>query len=327
MVRIEPNDLAIFLTIARHGSFRKAADEIGVTPSALSHGLRTLEDQLGVRLFNRTTRSVALTEAGERLRGRVAPAFRDIDDALEDLNTFRNTPTGTLRINAGRVPTEYVLLPMVARFLAAYPGVSVEIVVENALIDIVAGGFDAGIRLGEVLQQDMIAIPFWPPQRLAAVASPDFFLRYPKPHTPYDLKSLPCIRLRLATGGFHEWQFERDGARLSVQVDGRLTLAEPGHAVRAALDGVGIALAFEPQVSENVAQGRLVQVLEDWCPQYGAFFLYYPSRRHVPATLRAFIDFTRVASTQRAHGSAKPQDRKEPGTDSGSRLSSLLPMK
>ena len=200
MTRIEPNDLATFLAIARHRSLRKAADEIGVTPSALSHGLRTLEDQLGVRLFNRTTRSVGLTEAGERLHGRLAPAFRDIDDALEDLNTFRDTPTGMLRINAGSSSTEYILLPMVTRFLAAYPGINVEIVVENAFIDIVAGGFDAGVRFGEVLQQDMIAVPLGPPQRSAYVASPDFFRRHPKPETPKDLKNLPCIRFRLPSG-------------------------------------------------------------------------------------------------------------------------------
>jgi DNA-binding transcriptional LysR family regulator len=295
MARIEPNDLATFLAIARHRSFRKAADEIGVTPSALSHGLRTLEDQLGVRLFNRTTRSVGLTEAGERLRGRVAPAFRDIDDALEDLNTFRDTPTGTLRINAGRGSTEYILLPMVTRFLAAYPGINVEIIVDNAFVDIVSGGFDAGVRFGEVLAQDMIAVPLGPPQRSAYVASPEFFRRYPKPEAPKDLKNLPCIRFRFPSGRLYEWEFERDGAKLSVEVNGQLTLGEPDLAVRAALDGAGVAFAFESQVREFVAQGRLVRVLEDWCPQYAGFHLYYPSRRHLPATLRAFIDFSRTA--------------------------------
>jgi DNA-binding transcriptional LysR family regulator len=294
MVRIEPNDLATFLAIARHRSLRKAADEIGVTPSALSHGLRTLEDQLGVRLFNRTTRSVGLTEAGERLRGRLAPAFRDIDDALEDLNTFRDTPTGMLRINAGSGSTECILVPMVTRFLAAYPGINVEIVVENAFIDIVAGGFDAGVRFGELLQQDMIAVPLGPPQRSACVASPEFFHRHPKPETPKDLKNLPCIRYRFPSGRFYEWEFERDGARLSVEVDGQVTLGDSPLAVRAALDGAGIAFAFEAQVEEYVAQGRLVRVLEDWCPDFGGYFLYYPSRRHLPATLRAFIDFTRT---------------------------------
>jgi DNA-binding transcriptional LysR family regulator len=299
MSRVEPNDLASFLAISRHRSFRKAADEIGVTPSALSHGLRKLEDQLGVRLLNRTTRSVGLTEAGERLRGRVAPAFRDIDDALEDLNAFRDTPGGTLRINAGRATAEHVLLPLVARFLAAYPGINVEIVADNALVDIVSEGFDAGVRFGEVLAQDMIAVPLGPLQRSAYVASPDFFRRHPKPTTPNDLKSLPCILFRLPSGRLYGWEFEREGARLTVEVEGRLTLGDTALAVRAALEGAGIAFAFESQVEEFVAQGRLLRVLEDWCPQYAGFHLYYPSRRHVPAPLRAFIDFTRATELER----------------------------
>ncbi len=290
-MRIEPNDLATFLTIARHQSFRKAADEIGVTPSALSHALRGLEDQLGMRLFNRTTRSVALTEAGERLQAGVAPAFRYIGDALEDLNTFRDKPTGTLRINAGRGSTEYILLPLVARFLATNPGIDVEVVVENAFVDIVAGGFDAGVRFGEVLAQDMIARPFGPPQRPAYVASPDFLRRYPRPETPDDLKHLPCIRFRFASGRLHEWEFERDGARFSVEVGGQLTLGEPALAVRAALEGVGIAFAFESQVQDLLAEGRLVRVLEDWSVPYTGYYLYYPSRRHMPAALRAFVNF------------------------------------
>lgn len=248
-----------------------------------------------MRLFNRTTRSVGLTEAGERLRGRIAPAFRDIDDALEDLNAFRDTPTGTLRLNAGRAPAEYILLPLVARFLAAYPAICIEIVADNALVDIVSGGFDAGVRFGEVLAQDMVAVPLGPPQRSAYVASPEFFRRFPKPRTPEDLKILPCVRFRFASGRFYEWEFERDGVRSSVEVEGQLTLDDPALAVRAAIDGAGIAFAFESQVEEFVAQGRLVRVLEDWCPQYAGFHLYYPSRRHVPAPLRAFIDFSRAA--------------------------------
>ncbi|HEY0182275.1 MAG TPA: LysR family transcriptional regulator [Rhodopila sp.] len=293
MSRIEPNDLAIFLAIARHRSFRKAADEIGVTPSALSHTLRGLEEHLGLRLLNRTTRSVALTEAGARLLDRIAPAFRDIDDALDDLNTFRDTPTGTLRINAARASTQITLLPMVTRFLAAYPGVNVDIVVNNAFVDMVSEGFDAGVRFGEVIAQDMIAVPLGPPQRSAYVASPDFFRRHPKPATPEDLKGLPCIRFRFESGRYYAWEFERDGVELSVEVDGQLTLGEQDLAVQAALDGAGIAFAFEAQVGDLVEQGRLVRVLEDWCPSYPGFYLYYPGRRQLPATLRAFVDFAR----------------------------------
>ncbi|HEY0199884.1 MAG TPA: LysR family transcriptional regulator [Rhodanobacter sp.] len=293
MARIDPNDLSIFLSIARHRSFRKAADELGVTPSALSHTLRGLEGNLGMRLFNRTTRSVAPTEAGQRLFARVAPAFRDIEDALEDLNTFRDTPTGTLRINAARSSAEIILLPIATRFLAAYPGMNLDIVVNNALVDMVSEGFDAGVRFGEIIAKDMIMVPLGPPQRSAYVASPDFFRRHPRPTMPEDLKGLPCIRFRFGNGRYYTWEFERDGVELSIEVDGQLTLGEQDLAVRAALDGAGIAFAFEAQVKDLLEQGRLVRVLEDWCPFYPGFYLYYPSRRQLPATLRAFVDFAR----------------------------------
>ena len=293
MRRVDPNDLSVFLAIARHRSFRKAADEMGVTPSALSHSLRALEEALGLRLLNRSTRSVALTEAGQRLWSRVMPAFRDIDDALDDLNTFRDTPTGTLRINAARPSTQIILLPMVTRFLAAYPGVDVEIVVNNAVVDMVSQGFDAGVRFGEIIARDMIAVPLGPSQRSAYVASPEFFRRHPKPTTPQELKGLPCIRFRFDSGRHYAWEFERDGVEFSVEVDGQLTLGEQDLAVQAALDGAGIAFAFEAQVKDLIEQGRLVRVLDDWCPFYPGFYLYYPSRRQLPATLRAFVDFAR----------------------------------
>jgi DNA-binding transcriptional LysR family regulator len=291
---INPSDLATFLAVARHRSFRRAADELGCTPSALSHALRALEERLDVRLLNRTTRSVALTEAGERLHARVAPAFRDIGDALEDLNNFRGTPTGNLRINAARASAQIVLLPLVTRFLAAYPGISVEIAIDNALVDIVSEGFDAGIRLGETLAQDMIAVPIGPRQRSAFVASPDFFERHPKPATPEQLRNLPCIRLRFGSGRYYAWEFERGGVELAVEVDGPLTLGDQDMAIQAALDGAGIAFAFEAQVKPFVDQGRLVRVLEEWCPYYPGFYLYYPSRRQLPAALRAFVDLIRA---------------------------------
>jgi DNA-binding transcriptional LysR family regulator len=291
---IEPNDLSTFLAIARHNSFRRASSEIGCTPSALSHALRALEERLGVRLVNRTTRSVALTEAGQRLYARIAPAFRDIGDALEDLNAFRDTPTGTLRINAARSSTQIVLLPIVTRFLAAHPGVRIEIVVNNAMIDMVAEGYDAGVRFGAVVAQDMIAVPLGPPQRSAYVASPDFFRRYEKPQVPEDLKRLPCIRFRFESGRYYASEFERDGREFAIDVDGQLTLGDQDLAVQAALDGAGIAFAFEAQVRTLIEQGRLVRVLEDWCPAYPGFYLYFPSRRQLPATLRAFVDFTRM---------------------------------
>lgn len=293
MSRISPGDLAGFLAIARHHSFRRAADEIGCTPSALSHALRALEERLDLRLFNRTTRTVTLTEAGAQLYARVAPAFRDIDDALDDLNNFRGTPSGTLRLNAARSSAEMVLRPMISRFLAAYPQVRVDLVISNGLIDLVAGGFDAGVRFGELIAQDMITVPIGPRQRSAVVASPAFFERYPVPRHPQDLKALPCIRLRFESGRYYAWEFERDGVDLAVEVDGPLAMNDQSLMVEAALDGVGLTYAFEGQIAGHVAAGRLMRVLEDWCPPYNGFHLYYPRRRQLPAVLRAFIDFCR----------------------------------
>ncbi len=295
MNRIDPSDLAGFLAIAKHRSFRQAADERGCTPSALSHSLRLLEERLGVRLVNRTTRSVALTEAGRRLQARVAPAFRDIADAIDDLNMFRDSPAGTLRLNTANAAVQIVVLPFVARFLDAYPGVNVEIDIDSALIDIVAKGYDAGIRFGETLAQDMIAMPLGPRQRAAVVASPEFFNRHPKPKTPADLKSLPCVRFRLGSGRVYSWEFERGGKETKVEVEGRLTLDELSLCVQAAVEGVGITYAFEAQVAEHLAAGRLVRVLEDWCPEFPGFYLYYPSRRQLPAALRAFVEFAKSA--------------------------------
>jgi DNA-binding transcriptional LysR family regulator len=293
MRRVVPADLSSFLAIARHKSFRRAADELGCTPSALSHALRGIEERLDLRLVNRTTRSVALTEAGERLFERVSPAFRDIDDALDDLNNFRGQPMGALRFNASRGAAEVALLPVVNRFIAAQPGVKVEIVVDGALVDMVAEGCDAGVRFGETIAQDMVAVPIGSSQRTSIVASPSFFEKHPKPTTPEQLKDLPCIRFRFASGRFYHWEFERGGVELNIEVDGPLTLGDQGLMIQAAMDGVGVAFAFEGQVETLIAQGKLVRVLEDWCPYYGGFYLYYPSRRRAPAPLRAFIDFLR----------------------------------
>ncbi|MBO9545867.1 LysR family transcriptional regulator [Caulobacter sp.] len=290
---VAPADLASFLAIARHKSFRRAADELGCTPSALSHALRSIEERLDLRLVNRTTRSVALTEAGEQLFELVSPAFRDIDDALDDLNNFRGQPMGALRFNAARGAAEMVLLPMVTRFLAQQPGVKVEIIADSALVDMVAEGCDAGIRFGETIAQDMVAVPIGGRQRTAIVASPAFFEKYPKPTTPEQLKEIPCIRYRFASGRFYAWEFERGGVELNIEVDGPLALNDQQLTIQAALDGIGATFAFEEQVTDLIAAGKLVRVLEDWCPYYGGFYLYYPSRRRAPAPLRAFIDFIR----------------------------------
>jgi DNA-binding transcriptional LysR family regulator len=297
MRQIDPSDLATFLAIARHRSFRLAAVELGVSASALSHALRGIEERLDLRLVNRTTRSVALTEAGERLFSRISPAFQDIDDALEDLNNFRGKPTGTLRFNAARQSAQLVLLPVVTRFLQAFADVKVEIVINDALVDMVSAGFDAGIRFGETIAADMIAVPIGPRHRFAVVGSPAYFKKYKPPATPRDLKGLPCIRYRFASGTLYRWEFERGGIEVDIDVEGPLTLSEQDLMVDAALDGVGLAFVFEAQVEELIARGRLLRVLADWCPAYPGFFLYYPSRRQLPAALRAFVDFVRTPAS------------------------------
>jgi DNA-binding transcriptional LysR family regulator len=286
-------DLSIFLCVASHLNFSRAAVELGVTPSALSHSVRTLENRLGVRLFNRTTRSVGLTEAGERLNARLKPAFRDIDDALEDLNNFRDKPSGSLRITAGRQAAEWVLLPLAGRFLEVYPDVKLEIVADDGLVDVVSTGFDAGVRFGARLEADMVSLPIGAYMRSVVVGSPAFFARHPVPQKPEDIHGLPCIRHRFPSGSLYRWEFERGGIAQEIEVDGPLTLGDVSLMVGPALQGVGIAYLFEDMVKAQVADGSLIQVLGDWCPFYPGLHLYYPSRRHVPATLKAFIEFAR----------------------------------
>jgi DNA-binding transcriptional LysR family regulator len=294
MRRIRPADLSVFLAIAENRSFRRAAVELGVTASALSHALRAIEERLDVRLVNRTTRGVGLTQAGERLFERVRPAFLDIDAALEELDTFRGQAIGRLRLNAPRAAAKLVLLPIVARFLREHPAIEVEIVVDDALVDMVSGGFDAGVRFGESIAADMIAVAIGPRHRFAVVGSPDHFERHAKPVTPHDLKGRPCIRYRFASGAFYRWEFERGGLELDVDVQGPLTLGDQDTMLQAALEGAGLAYVFENQAIDLVSDGRLVRVLEDWCPDYPGFFLYYPSRRQLPGPLRAFLDFVRA---------------------------------
>lgn len=288
------SELEIFLAIARQLNLSRAAIDLGVSPSALSHALRGFEEKLGVRLFNRTTRSVALTEAGSRLLARLAPAFRDIDDALEDLNHFRDKPTGLLRISSGRASTQIVLLPLVARFLRAFPEIRVEILDNDAMVDIVSSGADAGVRFGERLEADMVAIPIGPAMRSVVVASPAFFAAHPVPQHPQDLLGLPCIRHRFPSGLVYRWEFAQADCKLETQVDGPLTLGDVGLMTTAALNGAGLAYVFEEMVRDHLAAGRLVQVLDDWCPPYPGLYLYYPSRRQIPAVLRSFVEFVKA---------------------------------
>ena len=286
-------DLTIFLCIARHLNFSRAAVELGLTPSALSHSLRALENRLGVRLFNRTTRSVALTDAGERLYARLKPAFRDIDDALEDLNHFRDKPSGNLRLTAGRQACELVLLPIVSQFLQAYPDIRLEIVESDALVDVVAGGFDAGVRFGNRLQADMVSLPIGPNLRSVVVGSPAFFERHAAPHKPEDLHGLPCIRHRFPSGAMYRWEFERGGIPQEIEVGGPLTLGDVSLMIGPALQGVGLAYVFEDMVSGYLADARLVQVLADWCPPISGYHLYYPSRRQNSLAFRLLVNALR----------------------------------
>lgn len=292
MVLDRLSDLRSFAVIARTRSFRAAAVELGVSPSALSHSLRALETSLGLRLLHRTTRSVAPTAAGQQLLERLAPALMEIEEALEGVNAFRDTPTGALRINAPIAATELVLAPMMASFLRAHPGMSVELVADDALTDIVAQGFDAGVRFGESLQQDMVAVPLGPPQRFVVVASPAYLAEHPAPKKPMDLQHHACIGLQFPSGARYRWEFSKRQQQLSVEVRGPLWVGNMHVALRAALDGLGLAYVYQQYAQEALADARLVAVLEDWCPRVSGFFLYYPSRKLMSAGLKAFIAAT-----------------------------------
>lgn len=283
-------DLTALAAIATHRSFRKAADELGLSPSTLSHMMRVLEQNLGVRLLNRTTRSVAPTEAGERLVARLQPVLRELDSALNEVDDFRSKPSGTLRINASEPAARQLMRSVVPTFLARYPEMSLDLVTEGRLVDIVAEGFDAGIRLGEAVPQDMIAVRFGGETRFLAVASPTYLKTRKALHTPDDLKDHACIRLRLPSGKLYRWEFEKHGQEMAVDVPGALTLDNIELMTGAAVDGLGIAYISLPSARPHLASGALVSVLDDWCPAIPGLFLYYPGHRHVPAGLRAFID-------------------------------------
>lgn len=294
MDRAPLNELAAFAAVARHRSFRRAAAELGVSPSALSHSLRGLEERLGVRLVSRTTRSVAPTQAGQRLLARLEPALQDIAGALESINEDRARPAGTVRLTVLRLGVQEVLIPALPRFHTAYPDVHLDICVDDSLTDIVADGFDAGIRFGESLQNDMIAVPVSGPARMTVVGSPGYFAHHPPPQTPYDLKDHACIRFRLPSRrALYRWEFERDGQEIEVAVNGPLTLNDLEMAVQAAVSGIGLCYAGTGYVAPLIADGRLVPVLDDWLPPFPGFFLYYPSRRQMPAALRVLVDMLR----------------------------------
>lgn len=280
MARRNLNDLLYFVTVAREGSFTRAASLMGVTQSALSQAISGLEARLEIRLLTRTTRSVSLTAAGERLLNAIGHRFDEIDAELDELTELRDKPAGTVRITCGDHVLKTTLLPKVAPLLLQYPDVRVEFDVSYGFRDIVADRFDAGVRLGDTIDKDMIAVPIGPKLRMAAVAAPKYFTRHPKPKTPPDLTEHNCINLRFPThGGLYVWEFGRRGKQLNVRVEGQVTLNSTPHIVLAALEGLGIAFLPEEEFVPHIEEGRLIRVLEDWCAPFEGYYLYYPSRR------------------------------------------------
>jgi DNA-binding transcriptional LysR family regulator len=286
-------ELHAFVAVSVHRSFRRAAIDVGLSPSALSHAIGALEQRLGVRLFHRTTRSVSLSEAGEAFLVRVQPALREISTAMEAISEFRDTPTGTLRLNTSEGAAQMVLTPIVLKYLDRYPDMRVDIVTDRSLVDIVAGGFDAGIRLAESVPQDMIAIAVSAPLRFAVVGSPGYFASRKKPKVPMDLLTHNCIRVRFPSGTIYKWEFAKRGEEESVDVSGSLTLDSHHLMLEAALQGAGLAWTNEFAAHAHLVSGALVRVLEDWTPTYPGLRLYYPANRHMPAGLRAFVDMVR----------------------------------
>jgi len=286
-------DLKAFMAVAEQRSFRRAADSLGVTRSTLSHAVRGLEDSLGARLLHRTTRSVSLTEAGERLLGRIDPIMSGLDAALEEVAGEEGHPLGRLRINGSEGAMRLLLQTVVPKFLARYPGVELDLVAEGRLVDIVEQGFDAGLRLGEAVPKDMVAVRLGPDLRFLAVASADYLATHPAPKVPDELTGHQCIRQRLPSGKRYRWEFLKRRQEVTIDVPGALTLDNSQLMVEAAMDGLGIAYVPEPFARTALEDGRLVAVLADWCPPIPGLCLYFPANRHMPTNLRAFIDMVR----------------------------------
>lgn len=288
-------ELVAFIAVAQEKSFAQASVRLGSSRSALSHTIRSLEDRLGARLLNRTTRSVGLTEAGLMLFSRISPAFAEIRDAVARVRQFSDCPSGDVRITLPRLAAELVLAPVIGRFRREYPEVRLELSVNDALTDIVASGFDAGIRPGEMVQRDMLAVRVTPDLRFAIVGSPDYFQERPAPSVPGDLVKHDCINYRFTeSGGVHRWPLAKEGKHFDVAVNGALILNDSNLVMLAAIEGAGLACTLESQVASHLATGNLIRVLEDWCPQFPGFFLYYPSQSHMAPALRVLIDFLRI---------------------------------
>ncbi|MER9053757.1 LysR family transcriptional regulator [Mesorhizobium sp. M0213] len=296
MKRTHLSQLAVLATVAQCGSFRGAAKELAIAPSAVSHAVSSLEARLGVRLLARSTRSVAPTEEGAQLLERLRPALSEIDLALESAIEARDRPAGNLRLTVPRTAAHLALTPRLGAFAAAYPDIVLEIVIDDRFTDVVEGGFDAGVRLGESLQRDMIAVRIGPNLRGAVFGTPSYFETRPRPQHPRDLAAHRCIRFRFSSGIIYRWEFEKNGEEIEIPVQGPLILDEDHLIANAAVDGAGLAFVFEDYVRDPLAAGKLVRVLEDWCPPFDGFFVYYPSRRQMRPALRAFVDFFKVST-------------------------------
>ena len=284
--------LMAFWKVAEHRGFTAAAAELEISPSALSQAIRQLEARLGVRLLNRTTRSVSLTEAGQAYLARVGPALGQVIEAGEEMNVLQGRPAGTLRLNAARISTAMVLQPMLAGFLREHPHVQVELTHDEGFVDIVERGFDAGVRMGESVHRDMVAVPLGGPVTVAVVASPDYLKRHPAPRHPDDLVRHNCVRFRFAgTGAIYKWEFNVDGRLVEYEVQGNLTISDTLFGVEAALEGIGLAYTFEQLVSPHLGAKRLKRVLTSYSPTFPGFYLYYPSRRNQSTKLQALVDF------------------------------------
>ena len=296
MPREELGVLAAFAVVADERSFTRAAVRLGVSTSAISHSIRGLEERLGVRLLARTTRTVAPTDAGERLLARLGPALEEIESALTEVGRLREKPAGTIRLFAPSIAVAMTVSPKLARFTRDFPDVVLDITTEDdRRRDLIASRFDAGIHLGEFVQKDMVAVKVSEAQRAAIVGAPSYFESHPRPKTPRDLTAHHCIRYRMgACGPVYRWEFEKRGKPVTVSISGPLIFNDVELTLRAASDGMGLAFALEEQVAERIARGELLRVLEDWCPPFDGFFLYYPSRRQQPAALRALVDALRV---------------------------------
>jgi DNA-binding transcriptional LysR family regulator len=284
-------ELAAFAAIAEHRGFAKAAARLGVTRSTLSQNLRALEERLGVRLMNRTTRSVALTEAGDRLLARVRPALGELTSAIEHIRDVRHEPAGLLRLVVQPPVASFLIAPILGRFLAGYPGIRLDVAVEKMPNDIIKEGFDAGFRLGEQIERDMIALRVMDEPKFLVVASPEYLARHAAPKTPGDLQHHDCIRNRLPNGTIFGWQFEKGRRAVQAVVDGRLIVNDIDLSVRAALDGAGLAYLLRDYVEDHLVEGRLVPLLEEWSPRLSGFYLYYSSRRQLGGALQALVEF------------------------------------